>query len=894
MLPENSPDRIGHYELKGLLATGGMGRVYLARDIGASGLVVVKVLDTRLDATALRQRFEPEARALASLDHPHIVRVHESGDFRGSPFLAMDYVRGETLEEKVKRRAAVSLSQKLKWLVELCAGLAYAHDRGLVHGDVKSANLMVEQDERLRILDFGLARLTASAARVSPLDGGPVQTGTAGYMSPEQAGGGAADVRSDIFAVGAVSYYLFAFQEAFEGQTPAEIENKVLRSQPQPLLTRLPGFDAEISAIVARALARNPSDRYQDASALREAFERCRARIDPSAALAPMARPSGVPAGAGGGSAVRAGAAYVRAIAAYKDQALGAARRFGLEALAEDPEHTGARALLARIEPGRWGAPGQRTPAASRPTPQPAAAKPSFWDSGFHKVPPTPPSSPEVASFDPTILISPAGHREPPTAIEPTMIIRRDAIPGFSARPDETVAIPTSAIPRPVEPPAPSRPSSKQAPLPPPARRSAPRAAFLLPIWQRMKGIGGHRRPSAPPTARGSRWTPSAQGMAMAVAALVVAAILVFGAIVVSRSIWTSGQSLTLTRPTGGTIVGAGLQCGTRGSDCSTTRPDNDAVEFQAVADAGYVFTAFTGDCAPTGRLVMAQARTCGASFDKVAEADSAVTWPLTITKPTGGTIVAAGGILCGSLGTQCSATLPDGVPVTLHVEPDANYTFLNFTDDCAAKGDTTMTAARTCGATFAPSAARVRVDPPAGGDQPRNQKKPVVVVEAEPPAQAVPPVPAPAGQNPTSGSPPPPIVPADKVERPITAEEHAQAEIEQLLKNYCGEYETLKPDRIQKLFHLEQRSLRDQFKEYKSLRCTITTDKPKFPVLSISPNGGAGSAQVLFDMKQVIEMKSGGAPKTIETNVTMYLSRAAQRDDWLIDRVLHVPKPKP
>ena len=125
----------------------------------------------------------------------------------------------------------------------------------------------------------------------------------------------------------------------------------------------------------------------------------------------------------------------------------------------------------------------------------------------------------------------------------------------------------------------------------------------------------------------------------------------------------------------------------------------------------------------------------------------------------------------------------------------------------------------------------------------------------------------------------------------PITAEEHAKNEILQLVKNYCAEYETMKPDRIQKLFPLiDQKVLRDRFKEYKSLKCTITAP-PEYDRLDARPAGGA---QIKFGMKQVIQMKSGGAPQAVETIVTMVVSRTDLRSDWLIDRVQHEPKPKP
>jgi hypothetical protein len=246
-----------------------------------------------------------------------------------------------------------------------------------------------------------------------------------------------------------------------------------------------------------------------------------------------------------------------------------------------------------------------------------------------------------------------------------------------------------------------------------------------------------------------SGWSPSAQGALIAVAVLVVVALMVFGAIQITRAMWPSGQALTLTKPVGGTLVGAGLNCGTNGSDCSASKADNEPVEFQAVADAGYIFSAFTGDCAPTGRMILSAARTGGATFDRVAETGSGVSWPLTITKPTGGTIVAAGDILCGALGAQCSASLPDGVPVTLHVQAEPGFTFQSYTDDCAPNGETKMSAARTCGAIFIGSAPP-QPAPVSAPPSTRKSRPAPLVVEGPPPAAP----PAPPSAPPCRGRP--------------------------------------------------------------------------------------------------------------------------------------------
>src|ERR1700733_461261 len=165
------PAYIDRYEIKSLIGRGGMGDLYLARDSNpnTNRLVALKLLNATLDSSDLRERFARESRALAALNHPNIVYIYDSGEFQASPFIVMEYVRGETLAEKIKRKAPMSLAQKLKLMTELCAGLAHAHEAGIIHRDIKPANLMVDHQGRLKILDFGIARVAeGSFTRAGP------------------------------------------------------------------------------------------------------------------------------------------------------------------------------------------------------------------------------------------------------------------------------------------------------------------------------------------------------------------------------------------------------------------------------------------------------------------------------------------------------------------------------------------------------------------------------------------------------------------------------------------------------------------------------------------------------------------------------------------------------
>jgi hypothetical protein len=386
----------------------------------------------------------------------------------------------------------------------------------------------------------------------------------------------------------------------------------------------------------------------------------------------------------------------------------------------------------------------------------------------------------------------------------------------------------------------------------------------------------------------------------LALGTVVVGALLVWLLFAMVRWMWPAGQLLTITKPTGGTIVGPGIECGSGGTRCSTSVKSGEPVELDTRPDKDYVFSGYTGDCAPTGRTSMTEPRICGATFDRVAASAAAATFRLTITKPEGGTVVGNGGIYCGTNGAMCTADIPSGVPVSLKAESDDGFSFQQFTGDCPSTGEMTMTSAKTCGVTFMKSLSPMNANPvrPPVAINPPVRPRPAPSTAAASPAPPV----ANSGPSPTkpgaSGSQGPapttptgtPTDPGKPAAAPITAEEHAKQEIGQLVKNYCAALGTLKPESVRRLFHLDnQRDLKAAFKEYKSLKCTVTSPA-EYDRLDASPAGGA---QLKFGMKQAIQMASGGAPKEQETIVTMVVSRKDFQSDWLIDRVTHEVKPK-
>jgi hypothetical protein len=272
--------KIDGYEIVSLLGAGGMCEVYRARDSALKREVAIKVLPAFVsrDPDRLR-RFKQEAQAAAALNHPNILAVYGLGDFEGSPYLVSELLEGETLRERL-RHGAQSVRKAADYAVQIAHGLAAAHDKGIVHRDLKPENLFLTKDGRIRILDFGLAKLMQSkpepdsdeATRTSATEPGVVM-GTVGYMAPEQVRGEAVDHRADIFALGAVLYEMLAGKRAFEKSTSAETMTSILNDDPPAISQMVKTAPPGLQRVVNRCLEKGPEHRFQSSSDLAFALE---------------------------------------------------------------------------------------------------------------------------------------------------------------------------------------------------------------------------------------------------------------------------------------------------------------------------------------------------------------------------------------------------------------------------------------------------------------------------------------------------------------------------------------------------------------------------------------------------------------------------------------------
>ncbi|MDQ1636146.1 MAG: eukaryotic-like serine/threonine-protein kinase [Frankiaceae bacterium] len=267
----------GRYELGGLLGHGGMAEVYRAADTRLGRDVAIKVLrnDLARDPTFL-SRFRREAQAAASLNHPMIVAVYDTGQDNGVtpplPYIVMEYIKGPTLREVLQSEGRITPQRASEIVAEVCSALEYSHRAGIIHRDIKPGNVMLTVDGAVKVMDFGIAR--AVAATTSTVTATAAVMGTAQYLSPEQARGENVDARSDLYSAGVLFYELLTGHPPFTGDSPVAIAYQHVREDPAPPSTSEPDLPPDLDAVVLKALAKNPDNRYQSAQEMRDDLDR--------------------------------------------------------------------------------------------------------------------------------------------------------------------------------------------------------------------------------------------------------------------------------------------------------------------------------------------------------------------------------------------------------------------------------------------------------------------------------------------------------------------------------------------------------------------------------------------------------------------------------------------
>src|SRR6266536_1931073 len=274
--------RLGRYEIRSQLGAGGMGEVYLARDPKINRDVAIKVLPTAFSSDSERlRRFEQEAQAAGGLNHPNILSIYDVDTHDGSPYVVSELLEGETLREQLNG-TALPVRKAIDYALQIASGLAAAHAKGIVHRDLKPENLFVTKEGRVKILDFGLAKL------IEPRDGSEVRTdlptrqrntepgtvvGTVGYMSPEQVRGQRVDHRSDIFSLGVIVYEMLSGKRAFRGDSTIETLNAILKEDPPELSESNSQINPALERVVMHCLEKSPEQRFQSARDVTFALE---------------------------------------------------------------------------------------------------------------------------------------------------------------------------------------------------------------------------------------------------------------------------------------------------------------------------------------------------------------------------------------------------------------------------------------------------------------------------------------------------------------------------------------------------------------------------------------------------------------------------------------------
>src|SRR6266702_6067240 len=284
----------GHYKISKRIGTGGMSEVYLATDITAGRKAALKLLPVRFTGDAERlRRFQQEAQAVVALNHPNILTVYEIGEDHSTHYIAGELIEGETLRQRLMR-GRMQLDEAVDIAIQVASALAAAHDAGIVHRDIKPENIMLRPDGYVKVLDFGIAKLTEQR-RMS--DDHRVETtallqtrpglvlGTAHYMSPEQARGQKVDARSDIWSLGVVLYEIVTGSPPFRGETPSDCIAAILTAEPASLSSTAPDVSGKLESILQKALRKNTDERYQTIKEMLAELRTLKAKLETESSL---------------------------------------------------------------------------------------------------------------------------------------------------------------------------------------------------------------------------------------------------------------------------------------------------------------------------------------------------------------------------------------------------------------------------------------------------------------------------------------------------------------------------------------------------------------------------------------------------------------------------------
>ena len=304
--------RLGRYEIRSKIGEGGMGEVYLARDTQLDRQVALKILPAQIARDQQRlHRFLQEARAAAALSHPNIAHIYEIGDADGSYFIAMEYVEGIPLDRKIGGRL-MPISESLDIAIQITDALDEAHGKGITHRDIKSSNIMITPRGRVKVLDFGLAKITQAAGSPERISDSEVATrvktspgvvmGTVNYMSPEQASGKEVDTRTDIWSLGVVLYEMVTGRLPFEGATPSHVIVAILEKEPLPLSAYVSNTPEALEWIVTETLTKDAKERTQTARELLKKLQRLKQCVDAEAEVERSVAPERLSGAAAGTS----------------------------------------------------------------------------------------------------------------------------------------------------------------------------------------------------------------------------------------------------------------------------------------------------------------------------------------------------------------------------------------------------------------------------------------------------------------------------------------------------------------------------------------------------------------------------------------------------------------